>query len=448
MSSTGHCFDISSPIRQSLKEFERRQQLFASKHQIPSDKLDSLADSHILKEFDVHCSEGGVAGNEALVRLAPVSLFFYRYPTDAVEFCGISGAITHSDPKAYDSCRYYGALIVAVLLGETKQQLLDDNFYLNHKPWFNNKPLSPDVMKVAQGSYKKAGGYHDEIQGKGYIVNALEAALWAFYYDENSFEKGILDAVNLGDDTDTAAAIYGPLAGAYYGFENIPRKWISQVDARNFITCLSKWIVYEGELWQPKVSILSRPEPNPQSHLMTPLKFTSALNSMTAIRPEYIQVSALTLNELPPRQSRVKEPVRPSHITAYSNYQTPLELQTTTNSRLRATPNLYDSIDRTRSTIGGLFNSTYNVEMPSSYGSTLRYRPSDLIGFRYGGNMLPSDNFLTRVNDDYHRSPWNTGLATHRTHPFLSDLSQSWLPSISRPSTPHYYPITRSFHRF
>ncbi|CAF1093466.1 unnamed protein product [Rotaria sp. Silwood1] len=229
MSSTGHCFDNSSAFSQSLKEFERRQQLFARKHKIPSDELDFLSDPHLLKEFDVHCTESGVAGNEALIRLTPVSLFFYRYPTDAVEFAGISGAITHDSPKAYDSCRYYGALIVAALRGETKQQLLDDKFYLNHKSWFNNKPLNPDVMKVAQGSYKKAGEYHDRIRGKGYIVDALETALWTFYYDEGSFEKGILDAVNRGDDTDATAAIYGPLAGAYYGFDNLPKKWISQM---------------------------------------------------------------------------------------------------------------------------------------------------------------------------------------------------------------------------
>ncbi|CAF3628282.1 unnamed protein product [Rotaria sp. Silwood1] len=448
MSSTGHCFDNSSAFSQSLKEFERRQQLFARKHKIPSDELDFLSDPHLLKEFDVHCTESGVAGNEALIRLTPVSLFFYRYPTDAVEFAGISGAITHDSPKAYDSCRYYAALIVAALRGETKQQLLDDNFYLNHKSWFNNKPLNPDVMKVAQGSYKKAGEYHDRIRGKGYIVDALETALWTFYYDEGSFEKGILDAVNRGDDTDATAAIYGPLAGAYYGFDNLPKKWISQVYARNFITCLSKWIVYEGELWQPKLPISSRLEPNPQSHVMIPLTFTNAFNSISTIRPEHIQVSTLTLNELPSSQSRVKEAMRPPHISTYGIYGTPLGLQSTTSSRLRVTPGLYDYVDESRSTTGSLLNSAYTVGKPSGYDGMLRYRSSDLIGFRYGGNMLPSDNFVAGVNEDYHSSSWNTGLATHRTHQFLSDWSQSWLPPIPSPSTPYYSSITRSFHRF
>ncbi|CAF4656296.1 unnamed protein product, partial [Rotaria sp. Silwood1] len=237
MSSTGQCFDIGSATSQSLREFERRQQLFATKYQISLDQLDYLSDPDLLMEFDVKCSEIGVAGNGALMRLAPVPLFFYRHPIDAVELSGISAVITHGDAKAYDACRYYGALIVATLRGETKAELLDDNFYLNHESWFNNKPLTQEVMDVARGSYKKAGGYRDGIRGKGYIVSALEAALWAFHYDENSFEKGVLDAVNLGDDTDTTAAIYGQLAGTYYGYNKLPEKWIQQIYARNFITC-------------------------------------------------------------------------------------------------------------------------------------------------------------------------------------------------------------------
>ncbi|CAF5008059.1 unnamed protein product, partial [Rotaria magnacalcarata] len=57
----------------------------------------------------------GAVGNGALMRLAPVPLFFYRDPIQAVEFSGISGIITHDDQRVYDACRYYGALIVAAL---------------------------------------------------------------------------------------------------------------------------------------------------------------------------------------------------------------------------------------------------------------------------------------------------------------------------------------------
>ncbi|CAF5131971.1 unnamed protein product, partial [Rotaria sp. Silwood1] len=80
-----------------------------------------------------------------------------------------------------------------------------------------------EIKRIAEGSYQKKGGYKDGIRGKGYIVNALEAALWAFWSDNDSFEQGVLAAVNLGDDTDTTAAIYGQLAGAYYGYKNLPK---------------------------------------------------------------------------------------------------------------------------------------------------------------------------------------------------------------------------------
>ncbi|CAF1144451.1 unnamed protein product [Rotaria sordida] len=252
MSSTGKCFDIGTATSQSLQEFEQRQAVFAQKHNIPPEQIDYISgEKNLINEFDVYCSEDGVAGNGALMRLAPVPLFFYRFPPYAVEYSGHSGQITHGDIKAYDACRYYGALIVAALQGYRKDQLLDKQFYAKHTDWFSGKPLCNEVKQIAEGSYKKPGGYDDGIRGKGYIINALEAALWAFWSDENSFERGALAAVNLGDDTDTTAAIYGQLAGAYYGYKKLPQRWLRYVYAKKFMLNLSNWIAYEGEMWQP-----------------------------------------------------------------------------------------------------------------------------------------------------------------------------------------------------
>jgi len=254
MSSTGQCFDIGSSTKQSLHEFERRQHVFAQKFQLPLEDLDYLNDKNILSHFEVDCGKPDAAGNGGLMRLAPVPLFFWRYPEKAVEYSGFSTTITHGDRKAYDACRFYGALIVAAIRGESKAELLDRDFYQKHKDWFGNTTLHEDVKHIVEGSYKKKNGYEDGIRGKGYVLESLKAALWAFWSDEDSFEKGVLAAVNLGDDTDTTAAIYGQLAGAYYGYTKLPEKWVKHVYARNFITCLSKWIVYEGERWFPKGS--------------------------------------------------------------------------------------------------------------------------------------------------------------------------------------------------
>ena len=67
-----------------------------------------------------------------------------------------------------------------------------------------------------------------EIIGGGYVVKSLEAALWAFAKGD-SFKECVLLAVNLGDDADTTGAITGQLAGAFYGYDNIPTEWIDKI---------------------------------------------------------------------------------------------------------------------------------------------------------------------------------------------------------------------------
>ena len=57
----------------------------------------------------------------------------------------------------------------------------------------------------------------EDINSSGYVVDTLEAALWCLF-NTNSYKDCVLLAVNLGDDTDTIAAIAGSLAGALYGY--------------------------------------------------------------------------------------------------------------------------------------------------------------------------------------------------------------------------------------
>jgi len=63
------------------------------------------------------------------------------------------------------------------------------------------------------------------------VVDSLEAALWAFHRSD-SFEAGALAAVNLGDDADTTGAVYGQLAGAFYGVGRIPEHWLDKLAMR------------------------------------------------------------------------------------------------------------------------------------------------------------------------------------------------------------------------
>ena len=68
----------------------------------------------------------------------------------------------------------------------------------------------------------------EEVNNSGWTVSTLEAALWAFNTTE-SFEEGMIAAVNLGGDSDSIGAVYGQIAGAYYGFGAIPERWVKAV---------------------------------------------------------------------------------------------------------------------------------------------------------------------------------------------------------------------------
>ncbi len=74
----------------------------------------------------------------------------------------------------------------------------------------------------------------EPVRGSGYIVESLNAALWAVDTTDD-FESAILAAVNLGDDADTTAAIAGQLAGALYGVDAIPAHWRERVFLRDEI---------------------------------------------------------------------------------------------------------------------------------------------------------------------------------------------------------------------
>lgn len=76
------------------------------------------------------------------------------------------------------------------------------------------------------------------IRSGGFVRDTLKAATWCFI-NTNSYEDCVLAAVNLGDDTDTTAAVAGALAGTAYGIDAIPREWIDTLRGKELIeSCL------------------------------------------------------------------------------------------------------------------------------------------------------------------------------------------------------------------
>jgi ADP-ribosylglycohydrolase len=88
------------------------------------------------------------------------------------------------------------------------------------------------VAEIAGGSFKVKEP--PQIRGSGYVIHTLEAALWAFHATD-TFRDGALKVVNLGEDADTTGAVYGQLAGAYYGEAGIPAEWRAKLAMRELI---------------------------------------------------------------------------------------------------------------------------------------------------------------------------------------------------------------------
>ena len=83
-----------------------------------------------------------------------------------------------------------------------------------------------------------AGKPRGSISSGGYVLHTYEAALWCLA-NTSSYAECVLTAVNLGDDTDTTAAVAGGLAGIVYGFDGIPSGWVDALRGKDVIeACL------------------------------------------------------------------------------------------------------------------------------------------------------------------------------------------------------------------
>jgi ADP-ribosylglycohydrolase len=177
----------------------------------------------------------------SLGRLAPVPLFCQLYQ-NAIELCGESSRTTHNSPVAIDACRYLGALIQGALAGASKAELLSARYSPFPGHW-DEHPLVSEIERVANGSFRNHA--RPPNRKKRNAAEALEAALWAFEQGRD-FREGCLLAANLGDHTDTTCAIYGQLAGAYYGEEAIPAEWRRALDQKDLIDYFAEQLFQLG----------------------------------------------------------------------------------------------------------------------------------------------------------------------------------------------------------
>lgn len=216
-SSTGECFDIGNATRQALYLFKDTGQPYCG---------DSSRHS---------------AGNGSIMRLAPIPIMYHNHPSELMKFAALSSKTTHSAEQCIDASRYMASLIAGAINGVGKEELLNEYYSFKTNEWMET-PLDITIAEIAKGSFKIKNP--PQITGSGYVVKTLEAALWAFYHTDD-FESGALKVVNLGDDADTTGAVYGQIAGAFYGLNSIPKNWLKKLyracDMEIMAECLCKF---------------------------------------------------------------------------------------------------------------------------------------------------------------------------------------------------------------
>ncbi|BAP77780.1 ADP-ribosylation/crystallin J1 [Pseudomonas sp. MT-1] len=158
------------------------------------------------------------SGNGSLMRLAPIPMYYFDSPKEAVDFAALSSKTTHASADCIASCQYLTLVLLQALAGEQdKAKLFPDRLDIE---------MPHTMQRIMEQEFRNASAA--DVVGSGYVVESLEAALWSFWHTE-TFEAAILAATNLGDDADTTAAICGQLAGAYYGSNQIPEDWVNSL---------------------------------------------------------------------------------------------------------------------------------------------------------------------------------------------------------------------------
>ena len=185
-------------------------------------------------------------GNGSLMRILPIALFIHylsqKYSfdeEDEMEAVHNLSSLTHRHKRTQIACGIYvnialeflenhdGTLsleeLIANGINKSKEYYYNDSSFENQLHHFD-RVFSINIQNLPR----------DDIKSGGYCISSLEASIWCLLNNEN-YRDTILEAVNLGYDTDTTACIVGGLAGIYYGYEDIPDDWINQLAKLDYI---------------------------------------------------------------------------------------------------------------------------------------------------------------------------------------------------------------------
>ena len=166
------------------------------------------------------------------MRILPIALYSYTKKlsdSEIQELTNNVSALTHRHESVQLVCFIYVMYVIDLLNDIDK-----DTAYMNmRKRKYNYSQESIDLYsRLLKEDIKELK--IDDINSSGYIVDTIEASFWCLL-TYTSYENTIIEAINLGQDTDTIAGIAGAMAGIVYGFDNVPKRWLNKLQSKNYL---------------------------------------------------------------------------------------------------------------------------------------------------------------------------------------------------------------------
>lgn len=171
-------------------------------------------------------------GNGALMRISPVCLALlseeYNWNTIVTKLKNIT-ALTHSHQISLLGNLIYFVFFKTLIETKDKYMAYDNMRNFDYSKWFDNVTIN-FYDKLLNGNCNT----EPEDKRNFYVIDTLISVIYCIM-NNNNFEDSIKCAIKLGYDTDTVAAITGNLAGALYGYNSIPKKWLKRLEGKNLL---------------------------------------------------------------------------------------------------------------------------------------------------------------------------------------------------------------------
>lgn len=179
-------------------------------------------------------------GNGSLMRILPLAFYTINLPLEE-RFARAKevSSITHAHFRSVMSCFLYLEFAHALMKGARPKEA-HRTLIKTAGEFFKNKDYDHKEIarfdRVLDSQFAKVS--KSSIRGSGYVLHSLEASIWCLL-NTADYKGAVLEAVNLGEDTDTTGAITGGLAGLFYGYEGIPEDWLNTLARKDDISDLA-----------------------------------------------------------------------------------------------------------------------------------------------------------------------------------------------------------------